>query len=247
MQFLHDRKRAGVIAVATGLLGAAALFFGMGAANAAYPCNDDSAPQDTTVNVNNQTFVGVDTNLTTGSPTTPWVWACAAATGGEGNQRFVVVTANPSSPTTGYTVQAGGCTGVVGGDPYGPGCTYLLKSTGADVGNPATSLTTSGSRPNASAGLGSGTCTYANGTPTCPVGGFTIAGVTVNEADLIPTVTPYTPTPPCTGINNTCIPVGATVEVGQDTSNPAIRVATLAATPTDVDTGPQCVQVNATC
>lgn len=248
MKSLHDRKRTGVVALLSVFLGAAALFFGVGAAHAGYPCNDDSAPQDTTLNVNNQTFVGVDTNLTTGSPTTPWVWACAAATGGEGSQKFVVVTANPTGSAPGYTVQAGGCTGVVGGDPYGPGCTYLVKPTGAQADPVVTPNAPGGSTAGsgASAATGPTTCTWINGAMSCP-GSLTLGGVTVNEGDAsVPGV--HTTPGSCVTVGGGCpatVPSGAGVDAFEgDSSNDTVTVEVLGSR-TSRDLGDCYVGVNA--
>lgn len=125
-----------------------------------------------------------------------------------------------------------------------------VGQTGVEV-SPATSLNSlGGATPGTggSAGLGSGTCTWVNGTTSCPLGGITVADVTVHESDLVPVVTTYPASPPCTGINNTCVPVGATVEVFDDTSNPTVSVKTpTSSTPTTANAPRQCVQVNATC
>lgn len=209
MKFLKDKRRAGIIGVLAALLGTGSLFIGAGTAQAGYPCNDNPFPQDTNVNVSNTVFVGADTGATNPGNGAGWLWVCVGAPGGEASQKWVLVTTgDPAQPGPGFTVRAGGCTGVLSGDPFGPGCTYLLEPVGANV-----ELVPSPNSPGGGNGTGGvvragpGTCVWLhNTTPFCPVGGITVAGVTVNETDLLPVVetTSTSPPPPCTGINNTC-------------------------------------------
>lgn len=179
MKFI-DKRRAGVFAVLAALIGAVALFFGAGSANAnSYPCSETEG-QDIWVNAAG-TYAGVDP----GGDATGWLWACVAPTGGEANQKWVVVTAgDPGGGGPGATVQSSGCTGVVPGDPAWPGCTWLLKPTGADT-NPTTVADAPGDSNGKTGGsVGAGTCVYANSTtPNCPFGGLSIAGATFAEGD----------------------------------------------------------------
>lgn len=256
MTSVLDKKRAVLLALVVALAATFAVLVGAGKAHAAWPCRDQPPPQDTTVNINNDTYAGVDVYNTGSTSGAHGFWVCVAPTGGEPNQKVVLVTVEDpgTNPAPGATVNVGAC-GLTGLSPsphpwMAPcGANYTLAPTGAEVGTPATSLTTSGSRPSGSVGTGTGTCVYANSpSGTCP-SGVKVAGITVNEADLIPSVTPSTPTPPCTGINNTCIPLGATVRIFQDTSNPTATVETAATPATNVEVAPSgtCVQVNATC
>jgi hypothetical protein len=150
---------------------------------------------------------------------------------------------DPNPATVGKTV---------GGSVAANGVGVTVNQTGAEVGNPSTTTNApfgGSAGTGGSAGLGAGTCVYANTTTgTCPVGGLTVAGTTVNEADAVPSVTPSTPSgPPCTGINNSCLPLGVTVRALQDSSNPVLG-GTVAGIPVPIpDPGAQCVQVNATC
>jgi hypothetical protein len=248
MTSVLDKRRPLAVLLVFALLAAIALLVGAGRAEAGWPCNDQAPPQDTNVNVNNTTYVGVDVapNLVAPAPGDyPHAWACVALTGGEANQSWVNVWLTPSG-TPGYTADSEGCFVVA------LGCTTVLGPTGAYVANPTTTTNAPLSGPagsGASAGTGTGTCAYANGTSNCPAG-VTIAGITVNEADLVPSVTTHTPAPPCTGVNNTCLPVGGTVRVLNDTSRPTLSVTTGATgSTTNLDAAPTgvCVQVNAGC
>jgi hypothetical protein len=149
---------------------------------------------------------------------------------------------DPNTSNTGKTV---------GGSVTANGIGATINQTGAEVGNPSTTTNAPFGGAAGTGGTlatGSGTCVYANGSPVCPVGGgLFVGGVTVNEADLVPSVTPSTPSsPPCTGVNNTCLPIGATVRILQDGSSPVVDARPLGV-PVTNDPGPQCVQVNATC
>ena len=226
------------------MLGAIALMTGAGRADAGWPCNDQSPPQDTSASINNDTYVGIDLapNLVGASPGDyPHGWICVAPTGGEANQSWVNWWLTPGAHP-GYTATSDSCLTIVV-----PGCRAVLGSTGAYV-NPVTGndLPADGdSTTSASAGVGGGTCVSANGTGHCP-SGVTVAGVTINEADLVPVATTITPTPPCSGVNNTCLPTGVKVAVFDDTANPTLSVHTVTGT-TPVDVPRQCVQVNASC
>lgn len=240
MTFLLDKRRAAVAALLLTMLGAAALFFAA-EAHAGYPCNDEPAPKDTTVNVNNETFVAVETNSATGPhPGNEFVRVCAAPTGGEANQKWVAVTGyDPGgSSTPGYAVQSGGCNGLPGAPGYPPGCNYLLQQTGANVGVPTTSTTTSGAAPGGSLGTGTGTCAYVNGTPACP-GGLTVAGVNVATGDA--SVTPKVNPGGCvTAFGNPCYttaPAGAGLAVAKgDPVNDTVST-TVVGTPVSRDVG----------
>lgn len=73
--------------------------------------------------------------------------------------------------------------------------------------------------------------------------------MTINEADLIPSVTQHYPAP-CTGVGGTClVPDGGTVRIFDDTANPTVFVeAPVLRQPVDVaPTSGMCVHVNATC
>lgn len=241
MSFI-DNKRAGVLAVIGTTIGAAALVFGPGAAHAGYPCNDQGVPSDVAITTNGGTFVGLDTPST--APNDPrLVFACVAPTGGESNQKWVAVMASdPSGGAPGAVMEAGGCTGVVPGDPFALGCTYLLKPTGAEAAAPATSTTTSGATPGGSTATGSGTCVYVNGTTPrpelCP-GSANVAGVNVATGDASVT-TKTTPGGCITAFGNPCYttaPAGAGVVVAKgDTSNDTVST-TVAGTPVKRDLG----------
>jgi hypothetical protein len=246
MKFLHDRRTAGVLALLSATIGAAALFFGIAPAHAGYPCNDQPAPQDTHVNISNEVFVGVDTNPGVFSN---WVWVCAGAPGGEGNQRFVVVTAaDPSGGGgPGMTVQSGGCTGVVGGQGFPPGCTYLVRPVGFDtspwtgVDLPADGNGVTG------AGAGTGTCLWLESTSaTCPFGGVTIATASVAEGDV--SLTWGTNSGCVTAAGNPCIttaPNGAGVSVAKgDPWRPTVDATVASTVPVTVDVG-QCIGFHA--
>jgi hypothetical protein len=226
---------AGLVA----MLASAALFFA-GTANAnTYPCSETEG-QDAWANVRG-TYVGVDPG---NDPIGGWYWACVSPTGGEANQKWAVVTLyDPANSAPGAAVVAGGCTGVPG-DPFPPGCSYLLKPTGAEV-DPVTSTSLSGPSPSASAGSGAGTCVHANGSSTCP--GPTLVGATVAPGDL--------PQPTATGGTNVCVgvqvgatclgtvvtvPTTATVTVGGDTGNDTAEVE-VAGTSHPLNIGRECV------
>src|SRR5688572_6106067 len=241
MRFLLEKRRAAVAALVA-LLGATALFLGAsGAGASSYPCSDTDG-QDLSANLAG-TYAGVDPGGANGG----WVWVCAAPTGGEGSQRWVVVTTgDPGGAGTGVAVQAGGCTGVVGGDPFGPGCTYLLKPTGAEVDASALA------EPN---GLGGGdgtggvvgtpgTCTYVDGSTDCGSSGH-LVDVTVAEGDLPEVHT----APGCVNVNGTCTAPsvsGANVTVFGDTGNETVYVDTIAGGFSD-EHGSTCVGVNDPC
>ena len=180
-------------------------------------------------------------------------WNSGGSTGSEcrgdrnASQTVVVecynrVDATDPTSAPGSTAAASFKVGTTGPVPVGQTGAEVDPTTGTNSLGGATAGT--GGR----AGIGSGTCTWVNGTKSCPLGGITVADVTVHESDLVPVVNTYTPTPPCTGINNTCLPVGATVEVFDDTSNPTVSVQTpTSATPTTANAPRQCVHVNAIC
>jgi len=241
MKFLHDKRRAGVLALLSTLLGAAALFFGLGAAEATTPCTNTPG-NDATLDAFGLASAGVSTESTT-SFTNVWVCATPPGTSTEAN------VTDPNSGTPGKVVYSRHC------DSHLTTCTTLVNWTGAEVGVPSTSTnaplngTTAGS--GGSLGSGPGTCAYVNSsTPICPLGGITVAGVTVNEADLVPVVTPITPTPPCTGVNNTCVPAGGTVRIFQDRTAPTVSATTGVTGGTntvDAYSTLNCVQVNASC
>lgn len=246
MRFL-DKKRAGALAVVTALLGAVALIFGTGSANAnSFPCSDTGS-QDTTVSNGGQTYAGFEVDPNRNGDGQYGVWGCAAATGGEGNQTWANVfvdTTNGSAP--GATAYSGGCNIPLlpsgGGQPYA--CQGVLGATGATAGAPATTSTTSGATPGGTAGTGSGTCLYVNGsTPapgavTCP-SHFTVAGVNVATGDAS-VATKTTPGGCITALGNPCYttaPAGAGVVVAKgDTSNDTVST-TVAGTPVGRDLG----------
>lgn len=233
-------------------LGASALMSGVarGENAAGGTCSDESFPaNDTWLGLGDEIFVGVDhTTPSEGHGPAYGVWTCYAVTGGEAqDQNTGVGTWDTNTSTTGRTVEVVQC-------PPGPGvetnCFYVLAPTGAELDvTPSINPPLSGAPgTGASVGAGPGTCIYLHGTATCATG--EIAAVTVNEADLVPTVTPHVPTPPCVGVDNTCLPNGAAVRLFQDTANPTVEVRTIASpTPTAVDVDPSgmCVQVNSVC
>jgi hypothetical protein len=177
------KKRAGALAVLVTLLGTAAFFLGSGAADAnTFPCSETEG-QDIWVNAAG-TYAGVDP----GGGNVGWVWVCVAPTGGEASQRWVVFTPlDPGPGGPGVAVRVGGCTGIVPGDPFPYGCTYLVEPTGVDT-DPTTSIEppTDGDGVTG-AGVGTGACVYVNSTtPTaCPLGG-TLVGLAVAENDVQP-------------------------------------------------------------
>ena len=247
MKLLHS-KRAGVLALVGAVLGAAAQFFGMGAAEAGYPCNDQPAPQDTTVNISNQVYVGTD--FTPTLYPAQWFWVCVGAPGGEGNQRFVAVTVSDpgGGGNNGLIVESGGCTGVTGGQGYPPGCTYLVRPIGFDL-NPSAGVdvpvvdgtgTTGG-------GANAGACLWLESTtPNCSIAA-SIANVTVAEGDV--SANPMVNPGGCvTAAGNPCIvntPAGAGVSVAKGDPGRATVNGTVAGTvPVTVDAG-QCVGYNA--
>jgi len=184
MKFLFQGKRAGIVVLASALLGAAALTMGAGTAGAhTFPCSETDN-QDIYVNAAG-TYAGVDP----GGGNIGWVWVCAAPTGGASNQSWVVVTTHdPSSGGPGGVVQVGGCTGVVPGDPFPYGCTYLVEPTGVDPNlTPTVDPPTPVDGNNVvGGGIDGNPCVYANDTsPACPFGGR-VVGVFVAENDVQP-------------------------------------------------------------
>ena len=248
------RKRAGVIALLTVVIGAAGLMTGTSAAHAApaTPCNDDSFPKDVLIDQSGVTFVGTDvfTNPTFGPH---GVWVCVAPVGGEPAQDFVVATVHLSDPVSGNaggTVEVSQCGLPSTGAPGGWGCFFIAAPTGANIA--AVSLVPAADAPlfdgngtsGASSGSGAGTCVYANGTAVCPLGA-TAGGASVNEADVIDLNTPGTG---CIGINSICLVNNTGVGVGRDggstvtftSSNPTVGTHT-------VDAPSACVEVGAPC
>lgn len=236
MKFLHDKRRAGILALLTALLGAA-FFFGIGAANAApaSPCHDGPWPipdfQITTGTGPFSTYAGTD--IFTNGPFGPnGAWVCFSPTGGEPEQSFVVATADAGDPTSGpagATVMAGHCSPAPVGPPGGWACNYIAGPTGATV-DPTTSAnqpydSTTGT--GGSVGAGSGTCVYVNGSPTpeCQPG-FEVAGLTVNEGDAAVGYAYKLDGGWVTvgGVDVVQLPYGAGVEVGRGTNSSADTV-----------------------
>jgi hypothetical protein len=248
MRFLHDKRRAGVVAVIGAVVGSAALFFGLGAAQAGYPCNDQPAPQDTTVNVSNEVYVGVD--ITPSLYPAQWAWVCVGAPGGEANQKFVAVTVSDpyGGGSPGLIVESGGCTGIVGGQGYPPGCTYLVRPVGFDA-NPFVGIDVPVADGTGTTGAGgsAGTCLWLESTtPDCSVGA-TITNVTIAEGDV--SANPMTNPGGCvTAAGNPCLvtaPAGAGVSIAKGDPGRATVDGTLAgAVPITFDAG-QCVGYNA--
>lgn len=241
MNFLKDKRRAGVIGLLAALLGAAALMVSAGTAGAAIGrCDDEPVPNDVWVNAGNQVIVGVDQSVTSGEVT---LWTCEHVSPAPATWRDVKVTVGQQDPSKpGGTVDVAMCDVAA--------CGTVLAPTGAEV-DPATTTNAplgGASGSGGSAGVGSGTCTWVNGSRSCPFGGITVAIVTVNEADLVPAVetTSTSPPPPCTGINNTC--PGARVRTKDDPA-PTVDVNVLGITGAtwNHSLAPQCVQVNSWC
>lgn len=241
---IADRKRAGVVALLAVLTGAASLMFGAGqaSANASY-CRTDGTAGDATIHLPGVAFVQVDQH-DIGSPTSEGIWVCVV----------------PPDQGAGVGMRdPGGAPGFVFGTEtcgtltttYPDRCVGLRNATGVEVGTPTTSLDapfTGASGSSGAVGTGSGTCVYIDSyTGSCPLGGVSLAGVTVAEGDLMPSVTPTSTTPPpaCTGINNTC--PGATVRTGSDPATPTVQADVLGTTLVRQDVGGQCVQVNSVC
>ena len=255
MKFLHDKRRAGVIAVLGTLIGAAALIVGGGAANAtSFPCSDDpwgvGTYNDLWVTVGsgpNQVFVGADPNVNENRHYATYV--CVGAPHGEASQVALAVgITEPTTSPAGVTAQAFQCYAPLPGDVVdGSGCRWIVEPTGAQV-DPAASTNGPGATTpgtGGSVGTGSGTCAYVNSTsPICP-GATTLAAVTIHEGDLPSArTTSTTPPPQCTGVNNSC--PGAYVIVGGDPGNNTIDT-TVAGAPVNRDVPRNCVQVNSVC
>jgi hypothetical protein len=230
-------KRGGALVVLSVLLGAAALVMGAGSAGADTCGTTNGTLGDATVYVPGVVAADLDSNTSR-----PGFYLCVVPPG----QGLGVGVADASTGAVGYQVDFLACGSLT------PGCRGF-EDTGAEVEpdvdtNTPLNGTTAGS--GATAGSGPSTCTYVNGVATCPLGGVTVAGVTVNEADLVPQVTPVTPTPPCTGVNNTCVPAGGTVRIFQDRTAPTGSVTTGVTGGTntvDAYSTLNCVQVNASC
>lgn len=255
MKFLHDKRRAGILAVLGTLIGAAALILGGGAANAtSFPCSDDpwgvGTYNDLWATVGSgpsSAFVGADPNVNENGHYATYV--CVGAPNGEASQVAVAAgITDPFTSTPGTTAQVFQCYAPLPGDVVdGSGCRWIVEPTGARVDPAVTTngpgATTSGT--GGSVGAGPGTCASVNSTsPTCP-GVLTVAGVTVHEGDLPSAqTTSTTPPPACTGVNNSC--PGAFVIVGGDTGNDTVET-TVAGAPVHRDVPRECVQVNSEC
>ncbi len=206
MNVLMDKKRAAVVALLTVLLGTAALFVGAGSAQAFESCNDEPFPHDVQVDVSNGALVGVD--HTVGSPRPFGLWVCLRwGTDTTTWHNAGVNVDDPSPSTPGATATVVDCTYDYCDEPVG--------ATGAEV-DPTTTTDaplSGGTTTGGSAGIGSGTCVYADGTPTCPVTSTTLVSVTVNEADVAIGTHPNTGC--VTAVGNPCV---TTVPTGMGVS-----------------------------
>lgn len=228
---------AGRRGIAVAAVAAVVLAVGVGFATSARAhhtiCDDEAS--DYTVNAGGTVWLGADPDHT--APNHRKASVCT--TPPQGGHVSVMYT-DPNSSTPGGTVGLYTC-GLTSSM-----CGWTANYTGAEVA-PATVLeapSDGDTRTGASAGSGS-TCVYVNGVPSCPAG-LTIADVTVNEADVAPQVSPnLSPAPPCTGVDNRCVP-GATVTVFGD-AGAAVAHDTAVTSPGAYDPGRRCVQVNATC
>lgn len=249
MTHLINRRRAAVCGLAALVLSLLAIMVA-GRADAAYPCGDNAFPQDVTLDLNDQYFVGVDIGSPTLFPHS--VWACVAPGNGEPNATWVVVTADDPAvnPAPGAVVYAGGCNvpGLPsGGHPFS--CQSILGATGAEVDVPSVTPNLPGGGPTGTGvnvGLGGGTCVHVNGATTCP-GGTPVADVWVNENDVIPVVNgPGTASPPCTQVLGTCLP-SVSANIGMDPADTAS--VTVLGTPVASPDLPRCtgVTINGTC
>src|SRR5687768_12143162 len=133
MKLLHDKRRTGVLALLTALLGAGALFFGLGAAEATTPCTNTPG-NDATVDAFGLASAGISTESTS-SFTNVWVCATPPGTSTEAN------VTDPNSGTPGRVVYSRHC------NSHLTTCTTLVNWTGAEVAVPSTSTTTATSRP----------------------------------------------------------------------------------------------------
>lgn len=232
MKFLCDRRRAGVLALFTALLGAAALMLGVGGAGADTCGTTNGSLGDATVYVAGVVAADLDANTVGASD--PGFWLCVAPPG----QGLGVGVHDASKGAAGYQVDFLACGSLT------PGC-MGFEDTGAEV-EPATSTSLVGPTPSASAGSGAGTCVYANGSPTCP-GPTPLVGTSVATGDL-PQPTATGGTTVCVGVQvgATCVgtvvtvPTTATVTVGGDTGNDTAEVE-VAGTSHPVNIGRECV------
>ena len=250
MKFLYDKRRAGVLALLTvtlGLFGAGAAFAG-GDAEPNAVCRNGT-PNETTVpgtsfGFESGTSPSGETGVTVcysdslnGTPSQvaggfvhvrqdqdgdTYLW-CAGDPSGD-------VTANCFSD--GYVRTTDPNTGAPGATASAKVIltTTAVGQTGAEV-DPAVAANepydaTTGT--GGSAGAGPSTCVYVNGAaPTCP-GGFTIAGLTVNEGDAAATFV-YNPNGPWVtaggpGGVGVQLPYGFGVMVGRGTNSSADTV-----------------------
>lgn len=242
MTFLQDKRRAGIIAVLATLIGAAALFFGIGAASAAPPNNSACRTDgfgDATVDVPGVMYATADT-YALGSANAQAFWVCLVPP----DVGFGVdsLDPDPSNPAGwGFLVKACAV-------PAGVACHTVVGMTGAEVGVPTTGTTTSGSTPGGSAGTGTGTCVYVDGTTPAPGttcrSGLTVAGVNVATGDA--KVSTRTVAGGCVGAaGNPCIttvPSGAAVTVGGgDSTNDTVNGDVAVVGPVNHDIGKTCV------
>jgi len=240
MKFLHNRRRTGVLALLSVLLGAAALMFGIGGAGADTCQTTTGSLGDATLYVPGVIGVDLDTEHV-GSSRDPGFWACAVPP----NQGAGVGIRDNNGSTTGRQLEATTCGTLLGG------CT-TVEDTGDEV-DPATSVNQLGGGDGTGAWAGTGDgggCVYINGAPDCPIlPNRTIAGVTVAEGDL-PTVEPTTtvsPGTPCAvGVNNTCPGLRVRSQDDPDTATVDIDLGITGVTQDQILSF-GCVQVNTTC
>lgn len=196
-------------------------------------------------------FVGADPNTNDAGDGYYGGFACAGAPSGEASQVAVAVSVHDPSgnPAPGATVEGVQCYTPLPDEPgWSPGCGWLVKTTGAQVAVPSTGTTTSGSTPGGSAGTGTGTCVYANGTTPAPgllcPSGVTVAGTNIATGDA--NVSTRTVPGGCVGAaGNPCtttVPSGAAVTAGGgDSANKTVDGSVLVIGPVQYDLAKTCL------